>query len=442
MTMQAAAAPRTVLAPRLAPWVPTLMAVVGSVLLLGMFIRTFQTQPFVDFAAYFRTIGDFRAGGHLYDQALAWRDAGYAINLPGNDSQNADGLPFVYPPTFALAMVPLTLLPFQVALFGWFALIAGSLIGTAHVLLRLLVPLERRSHMAAVVATTGLLVLFQPIRGILATGNVDTLILFLLTLTLADYRSGKTVRAGVWLALAGLIKPTVGFILVFLVLKRAWRALVACGMVGTVLLGISAAVIGLSQTLDFVSVASYWSSPTFAVSPVNQAPYGLLLRLFTQNPYTVPLLDAPVLATLLRVLVIGGVLLTLAFTIKRSSQVPPRKLALEYGLVLIGMLLASPLSEDIHYTYLAIPMIALAAAAWATWPSRAARIVAAGLAIVYVYLSLPMLHAAKMAFYAFYEAPVAAPRLFLTGAHLYGLMVLAIVALVAVRLRERTLIRH
>jgi hypothetical protein len=225
-------------------------------------------------------------------------------------------------------------------------------------------------------------------------------------------------------------------------LKRAWRALVVCGMVGTLLLGISAAAIGLSQTLDFISVASYWSSPTFAVSPVNQAPYGLLLRLFTVNAYTMPILASPVLATLLRVLVIGGVLLILAISIDRSRGVSPRRLAMEYGLVLIGMLLASPLSEDIHYTYLAIPLIALAAIARAARPSRAAGVVGAGLVVVYVYLSLPMLHAAKMAFYAFYDAPVSAPRLFLTGAHLYGLMALAIVALIALRVNERRSIRH
>jgi hypothetical protein len=142
------------------------------------------------------------------------------------------------------------------------------------------------------------------------------------------------------------------------------------------------------------------------------------------------------------VLVIGGVLLTLAWSIGRSRQVSTRRLAMEYGLVLIGMLLASPLSEDIHYTYLAIPLIALAVSAWATRPQRSAQIVAAGLAIVYVYLSLPMLHAAKMAFYAFYDAPVAAPRLFLTGAHLYGLIALAIVALIALRSSDRTPVRY
>jgi hypothetical protein len=53
-----------------------------------------------------------------------------------------------------------------------------------------------------------------------------------------------------------------------------------------------------------------------------------------------------------------------------------------------------------------------------------------------------MLHAAKMAFYAFYEAPVVAPRLFLTGVHLYGLVVLAIMALIALRAAERSPDRH
>jgi hypothetical protein len=432
------AAPRAWALHRSAPRLVTLAAVLGGVLLLALFVRTFQTQPFVDFDAYFRTISDFRNGGHLYAQALTWRDAGYAVNSPGNNSQNADGLPFVYPPTFALAMVPLTLLPYKVALFAWFALIIGSIVGTAHVLLRMLLKLDRRYHAMLVVAVTAAMSVFQPVRGILATGNVDTLILFLLTLSLADYRGGKSVRAGVWLALAGLIKPTVGFVLVFFLWKRAWRVLVACGIVGSLLLGGSAIAIGISQTLDFVSVASYWSSPTFAVSPVNQAAYGLLLRLLTVNPYTVPVFDSTLLATILRLAVIGGVLFALARAIRPSRAVSPMRLTLEYGLVLIGMLLASPLSEDIHYTYLVLPLIAIGCTAFTFRSRRSAQLVAAALVGIYLYLSLPLLGAAKMAFYAFYVAPVTAPRLFLTGVHLYALVALLCVALIT--LRQQTLV--
>jgi hypothetical protein len=415
------------------PWLAGIFAALGAVLLVVLFARTVQSQPAVDFAAYYRTVSEFRGGAHLYDQALVWRDAGYAVNLPGNDSQNADGLPFVYPPTFAFAILPLTLLPYQVALLAWFAIIAGSLVGTSHLLIRLLLPLERRYHAALVIAVTGLMAVFQPIRGVLATGNVDTLILFLLTLSLVDYRAGKNTRAGVWLALAGLMKPTVGFVLLFFLIKRAWRVIVACGVVGTLLLGASAAAIGPGQTLDFVSVATYWSSPAFAVSPVNQAPYGLLLRLFTPNAYTVPMVASPLLATVLRIAVIGVVLLVLARSISRSPLVSPSRFAQEYGLVLIGMLMASPLSEDIHYTYLALPLLTLAATAITNWRRPGAPAVAAGITAICIYLSLPMLHAAKMAFYAFYEAPVGAPRLFLTGVHVYALLALLVLAVASLR---------
>lgn len=421
---------------RSASWFVTIAVAFGALLLIALFVRTFQTQPFVDFDAYYRTISDFRAGGELYTQALNWRDAGYAVNSPGNESQNADGLPFVYPPTFALAMAPLTFLPYQLALILWFAVIIGSVAGTAHLTVRMLLRRGRRDHIAIVVAVTGLLALFQPVRGILATGNVDTLILFLLTLALADYREGRSARAGIWLALASLIKPTVGFVLVFFLWKRDWRAIVACGVVGSVLLGISAAVIGPQQTLDFIAVASYWSSPTFAVSPVNQAPYGMLLRLFTSNPYTVPILALPMLATALRVAVIGAVIVVLARSIRMARATSDARLVLEYSLVLIGMLLVSPLSEDIHYTYLGLPLIAIGCIVFNRRLDRLAQMLGLGLLAVYAYLSLPLLGAAKMAFYTFYVEPVAAPRLLLTGVHLYGLLALAGIGLVSLRLLE------
>jgi hypothetical protein len=197
---------------------------------------------------------------------------------------------------------------------------------------------------------------------------------------------------------------------------------------------------------DLLAVSTYWSGPAFGVNPSNQSVYGLLLRLFSVNPFTVPLLAAPALVVVGRVAVTAAVLLVLGAGLTRSRDHPARTLALEFGLCVVGMLLVSPLSEDLHYTYLVLPLTAVLVVAgagtrWrrgAGWPApRAPALLGAAALAVYVYLSLPTLRSMKMAYYRYYAAPVGPPLLFLTGVHVYGLCALFAVALLLTRWQRR-----
>lgn len=166
----------------------------------------------------------------------------------------------------------------------------------------------------------------------------------------------------------------------------------------------------------------------------------MFLRLFTENPFTEPVLQAPLLVTIFRVMVVGASLMALIALVQRRRDLSPHHLALEYGLVIVAMLLVSPLSEDLHYAYLALPVVAILAMGVTSRPvTRRAVLLGLGVAAVYSYLSLPKLHALKMANYAFYEAPVAMPQLLLTGMHVYGLCALAVLTVLTIRWsRNRT----
>src|SRR5439155_23959005 len=100
--------------------------------------------------------------------------------------------------------------------------------------------------------------------------------------------------AALWLALAIAIKPAAGFLILFFFWKRAYRAGMLAGALAAALIAAPFVLLGARAAADGIAVATYWSSPTFAVSPIHQAPYGLLLRLFTPNVFTVPVVDAPV----------------------------------------------------------------------------------------------------------------------------------------------------
>jgi hypothetical protein len=412
------------------------LALLGAAILAAVVVRGVSGAWLGDFSAYYTGAAALASGDRLYAGALAWRDAGFAVNFPG--PAPSAGNPYAYAPAFALTLIPLTAVQFQPASLIWYALIVVSVVGIAYTLARLLLPGDTRRVVMTAMGIGGLLALFQPVRSILFTGQIDTMLLLLLTLTLAAFTLRKDMLAAVLLALAITIKPTLGVFVLYFLWKRAYRAaFVCCAVAGTLLIA-PFLILGLDALSDFLAVLQYWTSPAFGASPVNQSPAGLFLRVFTPNAWTVPFVDAPQLVTLGRVLVAGVTLLTLMTLVPRARATTPTQSALEFGLVVVAMLLAGPVSQDNHYVFLVIPMVSLAAVLPTHWRSSSRSVVALGIALVavYVYLSLPTLLALDYANYAYHVAPVTGSTVLLTGMHVYGLTVLAVLGVIIARMHR------
>jgi hypothetical protein len=188
-------------------------------------------------------------------------------------------------------------------------------------------------------------------------------------------------------------------------------------------------VVGLKPLTEMQAVTAYLAGPIWSVSPNNQSPYGFLLRLFSVNPFTVPLIDFPILAEILHgalgLVVLGG----LAVLVRRDRSAPVQLLTLEYGLVTVAMLLISPAAQPNHYVYLAMPGVAVGASLVAGRPRS--RVLLVGLGGLGLYLSMPGLQAWSAGFYRYVtDGPIGPPLLFLTGAHLYALCTLAVLTAV------------
>ena len=229
---------------------------------------------------------------------------------------------------------------------------------------------------------------------------------------------GLWLRGNRWaplpLAVAIAVKPTMALLLAVWLWNGDWRAALRGAIVAGVLLVAPFAMAGGAQALrDYVTFYAHWSAFNADAEFINQAPVGLLLRLFSVNPYTHPLVDAPWLVGPLKWLVmaaavgcwvwaapaawrlesrpkrLGGYRLaggwprkTKAATAARKDeageQTPPTGLALDIPAGAVGtttarsdsgagmpvcllalplMLLLSPLAEDIHYCLL-IPALA------------------------------------------------------------------------------------
>jgi hypothetical protein len=418
-------------------WLSPAIIVASVLVLLALLVNAYR-GPFVDYVAYCDGARALVHGERLYQPALAWRDVGFSPLFPRRSP--TEGFPFVYPPIFALALTPLLLLPAAVARGLWLLVVIGALIGTSAVLAGLLATTTRLSRPATILGLSAVLVVFHPIRSILVTGQADSVLILLSAMALAAFVRGRDGPAAVWLALAVAIKPTLGILALYLLWKRAYRAFLIFGALATVLLLVPFAIAGgIGGVLDYVAVARYWSGPSFAVSPINQAPYGYFLRLFTSNAFTQPVLVAPGLAIALRGALVLASVTAWVLTVPRERKLPVHILAIEFGALIVAMLLVGPLSEAGNYGYLIIPIAALAAAVAKAPPSRARVVIGIALTAIYGYLSLPGLITLDMAFYAYWQAPVTFPRLMLTGMHLYGLSALAALTMQASRL-ERPLV--
>src|SRR5690606_10335413 len=98
----------------------------------------------------------------------------------------------------------------------------------------------------------------------------------------------------------------------------------------------------------------------------------------------------------------------------------------------------APLAQDIYYIHLAIPLVAMASAIWSARSWRTSTVaLAVTLAALTLYLSLPSLRAISMGFYAFHEAPLSGWRVWQTGAHVLGLVLVAALTLTTLAWRRR-----
>jgi hypothetical protein len=186
-------------------------------------------------------------GGSLQADFSAYYTAGEALNRglspyrshPGTDPPVWDGVSryrhsrFLYPPLVATLFRPWALLPYPVAKQLWMlislAAVAAALVATGRAL-----GFGRR----AVVGTALWACLFHPLLTLLERGQIDAVTLLLVALALTAFvRSGDSLRAGVLLGAATLLKLNVAFFLPFLLAARRWRAV--GGYVAT-LLGLAA----------------------------------------------------------------------------------------------------------------------------------------------------------------------------------------------------------
>lgn len=284
-------------------------------------------------------------GGNFFDPAQALR-VHRALEIP-------TGLnPFVYPPFFAILLIPLSWLTYDAA-WSIFTLLSHC---AFFISLTLLVRMFRQEFEEPLLWWGGLVffsAIFTPLINTYTAGQVNTFLLLIICLAWYAIRQGQGICAGVVLGLGASVKVTPAFLLLYFAWKREWRVFLSGILILLLTFLISWLVLGAEVHTSFLSEVpqmSYGSS-TWAQfnqhyhdEPHNQAPAALWYRLLTLNHSTLGIKNSPLLARLLSYLT-AFILLSLLIW---KTPIKPPPSAWEYSLWLIVMLMLPSLMWE-HY---------------------------------------------------------------------------------------------
>lgn len=284
---------------------------------------------------------------------------------------------FPTPPIMGLILYPFTLLPGAAAMAAWFAF---KVLTTGAVFWWLLTAVPGSHRLSVTAGVAVFAVVSRPLLGDLLHGNVNLWILFLIVAAAMAYSRHHDVTAGLCLSLAIACKLTPALLLVYFLVKRAWRLCISA-TTGLLLwlVVVPGSILGFSHNwmlLDHwadMMVWPYVSDGQVDTEQVNQSLPGLLYRLGTDSvaikaedgrpDVSVNLLSLSSsqmewLNRLVTFGLVGGML----WMVRRP--LPERGCPgfwHELGVVLLVMLLVSERSWKHHYVTLTPCVIALAA---------------------------------------------------------------------------------
>ena len=260
-----------------------LVALVGTIYVVAILNAQ---PPHPDLDVYLRGARDLAQGKSLYEPF---------VQQSGDPALRTA---FIYPPLFAILMLPFLLLPAAAVPMAWLLVTHATLV-LAFVLLMRRLRASRTIGLLALIVTLA----FYPLWVDASQAQANLPILLLITLGVLGVTDGKP-RAGIWIGFAAALKLTPALLLIWLLAERRFRA-AAWLMGGVVALTSAAALVRPLDSLTYARLVvpqlaggtAYYSNESIA---------GVVARLFTANPYTTPLLILPWARILIVVLALGA----------------------------------------------------------------------------------------------------------------------------------------
>ena len=263
-----------------------------------------------------------------------------------------------HPPTSVLLAIPLAGLDFADALPLWNLLSLLALVASAALIVN---QLDLPFSFWDLLPTLTIMLLCYPFQHQMVQGQLNLVLLLLITGAWAADRSGHPIVAGALVALATAIKLYPGFLFLYFVLRGRWRSVTAGSLAFVLITAMTALVLGPQAYADYflrvLPGTSLWRGDWH-----NLSLSGLWFKLFDPRkqlpPIEVqPLLWSPVLAWLgagCGAAALGTVLYRVVPRLRS-----PEDADLAFALCIIAMLLVSPITWDHYLLLLLLPIFIL-----------------------------------------------------------------------------------
>jgi len=169
----------------------------------------FLQDNFVDFKVYWDAVRAALAGGDIYSFG------GLYLNK----------IPFNYPPTTLLFLTFLPVFSKGIASLLLLLISLGSLLGSIWLMTKML--FKKSERLIAFLISSIFFIQFFPTKFTLTLGQINLVVLLLITLCFYSFQNKKEILSGIFLAMATLIKIFPGFLFFFFWREKRWKTLVS-----------------------------------------------------------------------------------------------------------------------------------------------------------------------------------------------------------------------
>ncbi|GAK52272.1 putative integral membrane protein [Candidatus Moduliflexus flocculans] len=280
------------------------------------------------------------------------------------------GLKFQYPPSSLLVFFPIKSWPFEkiAPLFNgmsWGAIWLSMALLT-HILIMSLrqyadQQIRPRAAVFLFLLVAGFALTFYPLMRSFQLGQVQTWLYALFVAAVWAWLNDMKGLSGVCIGLIAMMKPQLGVVMLWGVLRRQWRfVLNAAAIVGVIGLA-SLWMFGLNSHLEYLSVLSFIAKRGESYFP-NHSINGLLNRWFGNGAnvdWTFQSFAPYHLAVYIGTYASSLLLIGLALFYKGKGRVSAKSGLLDFAIASLSVTMASPVCWEHHYTVL-LPLFAVA----------------------------------------------------------------------------------
>lgn len=296
-----------------------------------------------DFVVDYIAANSIRRGGSVYGEDI-WKLE--------NEMLGFHGVPTIHPPFNAVLFLPLSFLNYK-ASFVIINIISLILL----LLINRLVVRGLELSCEWFLNFSCFTLFWHPVLYCLGLGQSSMIIAACLVGGWFCLRSEKEYIAGFFFAIATLMKLFPGLVLLYLLMRKNWRAFFAT---------VFFIVLGISVTVLAVGLDDMWTYPNIIMGKFlnnfsnlinNHSINGLISRVFGERSgWTEPLIQLPLQISSLLIILTNSVILI--YTILKMRVIAVKKELADYafGLTIVTMLLLSPITWGHMFPVLILPL--------------------------------------------------------------------------------------